>query len=403
MIRRASKQASPVLVTAGEYRIALSVTRALGSFGIPVAVLSSEPDAMTFFSRYCTQKILTPPDYQKHEYISFLEQLVKTHTFSGLIFCDDVSMDYVGEYRETFRRHVPFLLPAQEWLELALDKIRMLRFALDRGINIPATVIGEDADPLMGLTKGMSYPLIVKGAGGDSSKHVQIVKERDKLRDAIEFIMGLEKTRGSHREIIVQEYVTGQIYSAIVLCNEGSIVSQFMMRKLLSYPRWGGICVEGESFYDEAFRDTVERFFTEVPWHGIAEVEFVKDGRDGRLKLIELSENFNWGLDLAIVSGVNLPLIAYRLIRGEEPRSNGHNYNSYSTGKKFLWWLPEGILHMVDRPRSIPGLTRKMINPFLNSDLWQRDFRPVIHQMKYTAWRLKTRQRGWEKRPTDGA
>jgi len=201
----------------------------------------------------------------------------------------------------------------------------------------------------------------------------------------------MEKTRGIHREIIVQEYVTGEVYSAIVLCNEGSIVSQFMMRKLLSYPRWGGICVEGESFYDEEFQNVVEGFFTEIPWHGIAEVEFVKDSRDGRLKLIELSENFNWGLDLAIVSGVNLPLIAYRLIRGEELRSNGHN--SYPIGKKFLWWLPEGILHMVDRPSSIPGLTRKMLNPFLNSDLWQRDFRPVIHQIKYTAWRLKTQTR----------
>jgi predicted ATP-grasp superfamily ATP-dependent carboligase len=356
---------------------------------------------MTFFSRYCTQKILTPPDYHKQDYIRFLEKLVKAQTFSGLIFCDDVSMDYVGECRETFRGYVPFLLPAQEWLKLALDKIRMLRFALGRGIDVPATVIGEDADQLLGLTRGMSYPLIVKGSGGDSSRQVQIVKERDRLRNAIEFITGLEKSRGIHREIIVQEYITGEVYSAIVLCNEGSIVSQFMMKKLLSYPGWGGICVEGESIYDGEFQDVVERFFREIPWHGIAEVEFVRDGRDGRLKLIELSENFNWGLDLAIASGANLPLIAYRLIRGEQLRSNGHN--SYTTGKKFLWWLPEGILYMVDSPRSIPGLTRKMMNPFLNSDLWQRDFRPVIHQMKYTAWRLKARQHEQTKRPVDGA
>lgn len=393
VMRKLHKQENSVLVTAGEYRIALSVTRALGSFGIPVAVLSSEPKAMTFFSRYCTQKILTPPDYEKQEYISFLEKLVRTQTFSGLIFCDDVSIDYVGENRETFRRHVPFLLPAQEWLGLALDKIQMLRFAVDRGIDIPATVIGEETDQLVDLTRGMNYPLIVKGAGGDSSRHVQIVKEEDKLRNAIELIAGIEKTRGINRQIIVQEYVTGQIYSAIVLCNEGSIVSAFMMRKLLSYPSWGGICVEGESFYDGEFRDVINRFFTKIPWHGIAEVEFVNDCRDGRLKLIELSENFNWGLDLAVASGVNLPLFAYRLIRGEELRLNGH-YN-YQIGKKFLWFLPEGILHMVDHPHSIPGLTRKIMNPFLKSDLWQKDFRPVLHQIRYTAWRLKTRwQRG---------
>jgi len=87
VVKNLRKQENPVLVTAGEYRIALSVTRALGSLGIPVAVLSSEPDAMTFFSRYCTQKILTPPDHQKQEYISFLEELVKRQPFSGLIFC----------------------------------------------------------------------------------------------------------------------------------------------------------------------------------------------------------------------------------------------------------------------------------------------------------------------------
>ncbi|MBP1694839.1 MAG: aminotransferase, syn family [Deltaproteobacteria bacterium] len=395
VVKNLRKQENPVLVTAGEYRIALSVTRALGSLGIPVAVLSSEPDAMTFFSRYCTQKILTPPDHQKQEYISFLEELVKRQPFSGLIFCDDLSTEYVGENRETFRRHIPFLLPAQDWLELALDKIQMLRFASDKGIDLPATVIGEDADDLVSLTKGMSYPLVVKGAGGDSSRHVQIVKEEDKLSDVIEFISETEKKRGSTHDIVVQEYVTGQIYSAIVLCNEGSIVSVFMMKKLLSYPSWGGICVEGESLYDEEFRGVIERFFAKVCWHGIAEVEFVKDPRDRRFKLIELSENFNWGLDLAIASGVNFPLLAYRLTSGEEPRLNGRY--QYQIGKKFLWLLPEGILHMVDHPRSIPSLTRKLMNPFLKSDVWQRDFRPVLHQIRYTAWRLKTR---WNRRQT---
>ncbi len=387
-MKRESSGNIPVLVTGGEYRIALSVTRSLGRRGIPVAVLASSPYAITFHSRYCRHRILTPPDYRKGEYLAFLEDLVRSREFSGILFCDDLAALHVGSHRDALAPHVPFLLPPQEYLELAMSKKQMLRFAVDHGIPAPATAFPDAPEHLAESVRGLRFPLIVKGTRGDSSRHLRIIRSGsgEELEKAFRLIHGLEAGQGIGEMPVVQEYVSGEVYSAIVLCEHGTVHTQFLMRKILSFPDWGGICVEGESVFHTIAMAAVNHLIAKVHWHGIAEVEFILDERDGAFKLIELNPDFNWGIDFAIDSGVDFPYLAFQLMRNEQVSPLGRL--QYRSGRRFLWFLPEGIKYMRRHPASIPGLLLKAVHPNIGSDLRHNDLGASLRQLKRGLWNI---------------
>lgn len=372
----------PVLVTGGEFRIALSATRALGRRGIPAAVMASRPYAITFHSRYCTRRVLTPPDYHKSEYQDFVRSLVRREEFSGILFCDDLSAYHIGEIRDDLSPHVPVLLPGHEWIELSMNKRRMLQFSAEHGIDIPSTGFPLSVDGLAAASRGLRAPLMIKGVRGDSSRHLRVLTtgSDDEMKKAFLEIERIERDQGIEEMPVVQEYVTGDVFSAIVLCDNGAVVASFIMKKVRTFPDWGGICVEGESVADEAARAAVTAFFAKVPWHGIAEVEFILDPRDGGYKFVELNPDFNWGLDFAVHAGVDFPYLAYRMMRGDP--APPAELPRYEAGRRFLWFLPEGVKYIRRHPASIPGFLIKALHPRIGSDLRVNDAGALVRQVK---------------------
>ena len=63
------------------------------------------------------------------------------------------------------------------------------------------------------------------------------------------------------------------------------------------------------------------RFLRGLGFHGISQVEFKRDPRDGRFKLMEINPRLWQWHGLAAACGVDLPLIAYRDLTGEPRRA----------------------------------------------------------------------------------
>lgn len=388
MIARSERSTVPVLVTGGEYRIALATTRALGRRGIPVAVMASEESAVTFSSRYCTQRIVTPPDHHKAEYQSFVADLVARRQFSGILFCDDLAAMHIGEIREALSPYVPILLPQQALLELSMNKRRMLEFAAARGIGMPTTVFPASLNDLDQVLDTFRPPVVVKGIRGDSSRHLRICGTVSKaaLTSAFSEIAALERQQGISEWPLVQEYVTGDVYSAIVLCDQGRALASFAMKKIRTFPEWGGICVEGESVTDTGIKGAVSDFLSRVAWHGIVEMEFIRDRRDGQFKLVEFNPDFNWGLDFAVHAGVDFPCLAYRVMQGESLVAESEW--SYEAGRRFLWFLPEGVKYLRRHPASISSFLLKALSARTGTDLQVGDITAFLRQVKHSLGQL---------------
>lgn len=384
---RGVDQTEPVLVTWGESRMALAATRALGRAGVSVSVLAEQPWAPAWRSRYCIDAVEAPDADRGESYLEFIETLVRGRRYSGVFFCDDRSALLIGRERQRFLPLVPLLLPEQRLLELTVDKRAMMDFACANGIPVPRSAFPRNAGDIDSVIAGMRYPLLVKGSGGFASRRLRVVDTSAKVRQAFDELSDMQASDGYLEPAHLQEYVSGPIFSVLALCRHGEVVALFMMRKRRTFPVWGGVSVEAESVQDTGLEAAARRLLDKLPWHGIIEMEFVRDDRDGRYLLIEPSPDPNWGLDLAVAAGLNIPYLAWRIMQGL-PLSSERL--CYRVGKRFLWYLPEGVRYLLERPMAILPMLLRTLDPRSGCDLRQRDFRPVISQVRATWWAIRS-------------
>ena len=91
----------------------------------------------------------------------------------------------------------------------------------------------------------------------------------------------------------------------------------FSGHKLRQYPHAGGSCLAGVSAWRDDLAEAALRLLQELRFHGVSQVEFKRDPRDGRFCLMEVNaRHWKWH-GLAAACGVNLSLAAYRDAIGE--------------------------------------------------------------------------------------
>ncbi len=85
----------------------------------------------------------------------------------------------------------------------------------------------------------------------------------------------------------------------------------FTGHKLRQYPHSGGSCLAGVSEWVPDLADAALRLLQELHFHGVSQVEFKRDARDGSFCLMEINaRHWKWH-GLATACGVNLSLAAY--------------------------------------------------------------------------------------------
>jgi predicted ATP-grasp superfamily ATP-dependent carboligase len=93
-------------------------------------------------------------------------------------------------------------------------------------------------------------------------------------------------------------------------------LATFTGRKLRQHPRQFGVTRLAESRWIEEVAHLTRRFLEAIPYHGLYDLEFMLDPRDGRYKFIEINARQPLWVPLATAAGVNLSLIAYRDLLG---------------------------------------------------------------------------------------
>jgi predicted ATP-grasp superfamily ATP-dependent carboligase len=121
---------------------------------------------------------------------------------------------------------------------------------------------------------------------------------------------------------MVQELIPGgdgELYSlGSYLRADGEALGLFCGRKLRQTPPGVGTCRVGEAVWVQEVVDAGLRLLRALRFHGLSQVEFKRDPRDGRFKLMEVNPRLWQWHGLAAASGVDLPLIAYRDLTGEQ-------------------------------------------------------------------------------------
>jgi predicted ATP-grasp superfamily ATP-dependent carboligase/protein-tyrosine-phosphatase len=386
-----------VLVTDGNERAALAVTRSLGRRGIPVYVGAETSRSLAGTSRYCRGSFVYPSPWQApDEYVGCLIEQARMHDASVVFPVTDLAVELLGEAQ--LRGCTTFILPipSLERYHSLSNKYRLMQWAQKEGIPIPETHFVTDGD-VDAIIPGLDrWPVVVKPGrslvrvhGSRRKTSVQYARDADELR----------RLYAEHEELrepsLVQSRIVGQGEGVFGIFEKGNPRAMFAHRRIREKPPSGGVSVLRESIaLPEPMTTYAETIARSVEWHGVAMMEFKVDRQSGIPYLMEVNGRFWGSLQLAIDAGVDFPWLLYQLATtGSVPESH-----PYRIGVKSRWWLGD-VDHLLLRLRKSekelslpPGSPSRLatITNFLNvfdeqtqGEVFRlTDLRPGLHEMR---------------------
>ena len=121
--------------------------------------------------------------------------------------------------------------------------------------------------------------------------------------------------------IILQEFIPGPSealhYFVGYRTTEGRFLTAFVGRKLRTYPDQMGTEVLLESIQDPELVALGERVMTELDLRGPIGIDFKRDPRNGRPKVIEINLRFGSSDGILATAGVDLPWLCHQDLSGE--------------------------------------------------------------------------------------
>lgn len=353
------------LVTPGNLRSALAVTRSLGRRGIPVAVADERPRSLAGVSRYCQKAIRVPsPATAAAAFVDKIHHIVALGSHRVIIPTDDVTLMLLARARPRFEGLVMLPFPDLEAIQVAHDKSVLMSLAEEKGIPVPKTVLVHDPADLTEAIQRVGFPAVVKPrlsrfhhggewVHGGGPHYVSTVRQLE---------AACRRIHGTVPFPLVQECIPGEGRGVFLLMNRGKARAAFAHRRIREKPPSGGVSVLSESVgLDSQLLEYSECLLGALKWHGVAMLEFKRDTRDGTAKLLEINGRFWGSLQLAVDAGIDFPYLLYRMaVDGDvEPAF------AYREGVRLRWWLGDlDWLILRLREMSPPRAIREFLGHF---------------------------------------
>jgi D-aspartate ligase len=291
----------------------LAAVRSLGRLGVPVLALDHRRSAIGLLSRYCRPLVCPDPGPDEGGFVCTLAELGAALDRPAPIFpTHDEALNAIARNADALDG--AFLYPFPRWE--VLEQLQSKRFQLERaeaaGVPVPRTVYPRSAGEALSAARALGYPLLVKPsepAGFRRRFRTQAFR--------CEADAALERAYADaepHRPM-VQELVPGgddALYTlGSYVARDGDVLGLFCGRKLRQTPPVVGTCRVGEAVWVDEVVELGLATLRAIGFHGVSQVEFKHDPRDGRFKLMEVNPRLWQWHGLAAACGVDLPRIAY--------------------------------------------------------------------------------------------
>jgi predicted ATP-grasp superfamily ATP-dependent carboligase len=298
----------------------LSLVRALGRSGIPVALAATEPDSRIARSRYCAALVRTPswvdePDAALGALIAWA---IEERVAPVLFYQGDHDLLAVSRGRQRLAPHLRFVLPPAALVEEVVDKLRFSAFAERHRLPVPLTLNLHRGSVLAGEVRGWDrFPCVLKPATR-SRRFAQYAESQKALRveSAAEFAGLLALIDGHETDFVVQEAIAGSeervvSYHAYVRPG-GEVMGEFTGRKIRTAPPLYGISTYVEITDDAEVRRLGRWVLERIGFCGVVKIDFKRDARTERLYLLEINPRFNLWHHAGAAAGVSIPALVYR-------------------------------------------------------------------------------------------
>jgi D-aspartate ligase len=351
----------PAAVFQVSYACGLDVVRDLGRHGVPVLALDPDPAAIGLRSRYAAARVCPSPLADEEAFLTSLETLGALLPRRAVVFPSH------DEFIWPLSRHAArlepwFIVPFSRWDVMAKvhDKRAQMEAAWSAGVDTPKTMFVSSGAELEAAAGEIRFPAVLKPVESLAFKlrfhrhilDVETPAELQRIYDKVDdlgLLMLQERIPGGEDEL----WTVGSYLDA-----ESRPLAVFTGHKLRQYPHAGGSCLAGVSHWDDKLADAALRLLQELRFHGVSQVEFKRDPRDGRFCLMEVNaRHWKWH-GLAARCGVNLSFAAYRDAIGDP-----YIARRQRDGVKWIVAnkdVPLALLEIAKRQRSAPEYLRSL-------------------------------------------
>lgn len=320
----------PIALVLGD----ISLVRALGMAGVPVAVAEPRSDHANR-SRYVVETVGCPAaDPQGNEErlrLAALSDWARRQRWKPVLFYqDDSDLFFVSRYRYSLSENFRFVAPPAQLIESLTQKSTFHFLAERFHFPVPSTIVLSriPEDRKKQTEQWRLFPAILKPCHratwkcnplkelqGGQSKALYFAESTDfwAARDLIVAhgagALLQQAIPGGEREIVS--------YHTYIRPN-GEVAGHFTGRKLRTYPQRFGHSSHLIATRDLHLQQLGSQILKSLDFHGVAKLDFKRDPRTGQDYLLEINPRFNLWHHLGATLGINLPAMVYRDLTGIE-------------------------------------------------------------------------------------
>jgi predicted ATP-grasp superfamily ATP-dependent carboligase len=300
---------------------AIALARVLARQGLDVWFLTDNTPLPRFSRAVAHWRPL--PNVQDPDAIDALEGIVRQEKLEGylLIPAADADVKFAGQVHARLSKQLKLLLPDWSSLQWAADKSKTYQRAAELGLAVP------DIYPVRSKRDAASMPMRFPAALTPSMRLASNRFTHDKVwrADDWDSFVRLYAEAASlvgAENIVVQELLPGggecQL-SYAGLWWQGRPITSFMARRTRQYPvDFSYTSTFVETIDAEDVRKAGEAFLSSIGHHGLCEIEFKRDPRNGALKLLDVNPRpWSW-LGLADAAGIDFGAAIVALASGHK-------------------------------------------------------------------------------------
>ena len=302
------------LVVGGDHP-GLSVARSLGRRGVPVYVVDDQP-CISLVSRYAKRVVRVADILDERRTVDSVLDVGRRFGLRNwvLIPTRDETVAAFSRHRDELSEF--FSVTTGEWesVQWAWDKRKTYDLAQKLDIPCPQSFTLGSADELSSLYARL--PLAIKPTVKENFFYATGAKAW--RCDSIEQLhQNYDRAARQIRpeEILIQEIIPGgggDQFSWCAFVRHGKPHSTLTALRLRQHPReFGRAATYVETTEAPVIAELSERFVQAIHYHGLVEIEYKRDPRDGRYKLLDVNAR-PWGFHaLGAASGVDFPWLLY--------------------------------------------------------------------------------------------
>jgi predicted ATP-grasp superfamily ATP-dependent carboligase len=326
---RSSNSPSALFAT-GSSGGTIAAVRLLGSIGIDVGVISSQPFTAAAWSCRAKRSYSTPPEKDSERFVKRLLEIGVAEPGQVLLPTSDETAWLYTLNADRLKEYFRINQPSIETMRCILDKRLFANAAIKAGLTVLPSWECRTFDELVALAPSLTYPVLIKprthvhrlrnDKGSVAYSKNELIELYRRFLDREQFLANNQYLPDACLPVLQQFVDTPNegVYSVsgyIDQSGEGFVTRIATKIFQRSRPAGVGICFESRPA-DPALSEAVHRLCRELNYFGIFEVEFIRF--QDRWAAIDFNARLFNQIGMDIRRGMPLPLLAYLDAAGEK-------------------------------------------------------------------------------------